>query len=157
MIFQRVNRSDPEKIFIVAYNSYSTASLTNGQAAMWDVATDYNGVSVTKPVSIATQLGGSSMAGIVAETIAAGSYGLVQVYGYHSAVRVRTTSSTGSTPWKWVALAAYAPLCAPTAAAFCLETFTTGSANALVFPIGFALAAQASYTTKAIAAFIKAL
>lgn len=34
----RGNRSDPEKVFIVAYNSYSTASLTNGQAVMWDYA-----------------------------------------------------------------------------------------------------------------------
>lgn len=35
MIFQRVNRSDPEKIFIVAYNSYS-AAVYNGYAVQWD-------------------------------------------------------------------------------------------------------------------------
>ena len=31
MLFQRINRSNPEKVFIVVYNSYSTAALTNGQ------------------------------------------------------------------------------------------------------------------------------
>ena len=29
MIFQRINRTDPEKIFIVVKNSWSSASLTN--------------------------------------------------------------------------------------------------------------------------------
>ena len=47
MLFQRVNRSNPEKIFIVAKNSYSTASLTNGQAVIWDWTTDGDGVGVT--------------------------------------------------------------------------------------------------------------
>jgi len=36
MQWQRINRTNPEKIFIVAKNTYSTASLTNGQAVMWD-------------------------------------------------------------------------------------------------------------------------
>ena len=36
MLFKRINRADPEKIFIVVKNSYSTASLTNGQAVIWD-------------------------------------------------------------------------------------------------------------------------
>ena len=49
MLFQRINRNDPEKIFIVVYNSYSTANLTNGQPVIWDYAADANGVSVTKP------------------------------------------------------------------------------------------------------------
>ena len=36
MLVQRANRTDPEKVFIVAKNSYSTASCTNGQAVIWD-------------------------------------------------------------------------------------------------------------------------
>lgn len=35
MIYQRVNRSDPEKIFLVVYNSYS-AAVSNGYALQWD-------------------------------------------------------------------------------------------------------------------------
>lgn len=84
MLFSRVSRTNPEKVFIVCKNGYSTASLTNGQAVMWDLG-DADGVSVTKPSKVS---GGHAFAGIVAETIAYGDYGLVQVYGYHSAVRV---------------------------------------------------------------------
>ena len=81
MLFQRVNRTDPEKIFIVVYNSYSTAALSNGQAVQWDFGTDIDGVGVTRPTARATNRGYAT-AGIVAESIAKNSYGLLQVYGY---------------------------------------------------------------------------
>jgi hypothetical protein len=155
----RINNSEPEKLFIVAYNSYSTASLTNGQPVIWDYATDANGVSVTCPTASqaakATHLG-AAFAGVAAETIAAGAYGVLQVYGYHSAVRVRTW--TGGAP----AIAAGTAL-GCLSAAFCLESYpgyvsATSTLTQHNFKIaGFALAAQASWTTKAIAAFIKAL
>lgn len=157
MLFQRINRSDPEKVFIVAYNSYSTASLTNGQPAMWDYATDANGVSVTKPTSVNSHIGAPVIAGVVAETIASGSYGLIQVYGYHSAVLARTATTTGTTPLKVNAIAAGSPLHAPFASNFHFESFSSASTTFLVRPYGFALAAQASYTAKAIAAFLKCL
>jgi hypothetical protein len=151
MLFARVKRTEPEKIFIIVKNSYSTAALSNGQAAIWDFITDADGVGVTMPLARATN-GGIAVAGIAAETIAVGGYGLLQVYGYHSAVRVR--NMTGGAP----AIAAGAPLCLNSAGSvFCLENFDTGSTNIQVAPCGFALAAQASWTTKTIAAFIKAL
>jgi hypothetical protein len=156
MLFQRINRSDPEKVFVIAKNSYSTASLTNGQPVSWDWATDADGVGVTKPTAVAT-CGGFGFAGVAAETIAAGAYGLIQVYGYHSAVRVRTISTTGNGARKWVAVAAGTPLTLSLAAAFALEGVSTASTALIGFPGAFALAAQGSYTTKAIAAFIKAL
>jgi hypothetical protein len=157
MLFQRINRTDPEKVFIVAYNSYSTAALSNGQAVMWDYATDANGVSVTKPTAINSHIGAPVMAGIAAESIAVGSYGLIQVYGYHSSVRMRTATTTGTTPLKVNAIAVGSPLHAPFASGFQLESWSSASTSFLVRPVGFALAAQASYTTKAVAAFIKAL
>ena len=151
MLFQRINRSNPEKVFIVVYNSYSTASLTNGQAVNWDFITDCDGVGVTMPLARATN-GGVAAAGIVAETIAAGSYGLLQVYGYHSAVRCR--SVTAGTP----NIAKGRPLAMNAAGSvFCLESFATGSAVIQIAPCGFALAASAIWTTAAIAAFIKCL
>lgn len=146
MIFQRINRTDPEKIFIVAMNSYSTASLTNGQFVDWDYTTDADGVSVTKPASGT----GVAAAGAVAETIAHNAYGLIQTYGYHSALRVRTL--TGGAP----AGAAGVPLYVG-AAVFCAQTMDTASDITLVYPCGFLLAAQASYTTKAVAGFLKCL
>lgn len=151
MLFKRINRADPEKIFVVAFQSYSTAALSNGQAVIWDFATDANGVGVTRPSARATN-GGIAVAGVAAETIAAGDYGLIQVYGYHSAVRVR--SATSGSP----AIAAGRPLALNAAGSvFCLESISTASNVALVHQCGFALGAQASWTTKTVAAFLKAL
>ena len=158
MLFKRINRSDPEKVFIVAKNSYSTASLTNGQAVIWDYATDADGVGVTKPTDGTGRAGhyGNAFAGIAAETIAAGAYGLLQVYGYHSAVRVRT--QTGTNP----AIAAGTGL-TQVLDVFCLQSYPAAAAATSTLTLhnaqwcGFALAAQASFTTKAVAVFIKAL
>lgn len=159
MLFMRTNRSNPEKIFIVAYNDYSTASLTDGQAVIWDYAGSANGVGVTKPTA-ANKAGGNhygtAFAGIAAETIASGSYGLIQVYGYHSAVRVRSVTGGKPAGAAGVALALQN-------AVFCLETVlgeipATSTVTQTCWDFaGFLLAAQASYTTKAVAAFIKAL
>jgi hypothetical protein len=151
MLFQRVNRSDPEKVFVVVYNSYSTASLTNGQAVTWDFITDYNGVSVTIPLARATN-GGFAFAGIVAETIAAGSYGLIQVYGYHSATRCRakTSSAPGIHAGRPLALNSAGSL-------FCLESFATGSTVIQVAPCAISLGSNVLWTTSAIAVFIKAM
>ena len=95
MLFQSINRTDPEKVFIVVKNSYSTASLTNGQAVTWDWTTDADGVSVSIPTATENHAGGTDFAGIAAETIAHNAYGLLQVYGYHSAVKVRTMTASG--------------------------------------------------------------
>ena len=151
MLFQRINRSNPEKVFVVAYNSYSTAAITNGQYVPWDVLTDSDGVSVTIPQA-RTLGGGIDGAGIVASgSIATGDYGLVQVYGYHSAVRVR--SFTIGIP----AIAKGTPLYAPALGVFCLENAVSHQTGLRVWPLGFALAANSSWTTLAKAAFIKAL
>ncbi len=148
---QRVNRSDPERLFIAVYNTYSTATITNGQAVMWDYPTDADGLGVTRPTARATSAG-MAAAGIVAESIVAGGYGLMQVYGYHSAVRMRTV--TGGTP----AIVAGRPLVINVAGSvFCLESVSTASTVILTFPIGFSLGATAGFTTAARAAFIRAL
>lgn len=152
MLFQRVNRSSPEKVFISAYNSYSTAAITNGQAVNHDFITDSDGVGVTIPLARATNAG-TAAAGIVASaSIASGDYGLIQVYGYHSAVRVR--SLTIGIP----AIAKGRPLVMNAAGSvFCLESVSTASTTILTFPCAFALAANASWTTLAKAAFVKCL
>jgi hypothetical protein len=155
MLLQRINRSSPEKVFVVAKNSYSTASLTNGQVVEWDHQTDADGVGVTKPTANATAHG-AAVAGVVAETIAAGSYGLIQVYGYHSAVRCRTISTTANGANGYAAIAAGTPLVQGVTAGFMFEGKDISATNNL-HVCGFALAANASYTTKAIAAFIKCL
>ena len=152
MLFQRINRSSPEKVFVVVYNSYSTAAITNGQAVNWDFITDGDGVSVTMPLARATNAGVGAAGVVASSSVAAGDYGLVQVYGYHSAVRVRT--ATGGSP----AIAKGRPLVMNAAGSvFCLESVSTASTVILTFPCAFALAANSSWTTLAKAAFIKAL
>jgi hypothetical protein len=151
MMFQRINRSDPDKVFVIGKNGYTTAALTNGQGVMWGL-TAADGVTVTRPTARATNAGVAAAGVVSAASIAVGGYGLVQVYGYHSAVRTRTV--TGGTP----AIAAGRPLVLPVAGSvFCLESVATGSAVILTYPMGFALAANSPFTTAAIAAFIKAL
>ena len=83
MLFQRVNRTDPERIFVVVKNSYSTAALAANQWVAWDVVTDEDGVAVTKPNGENRSAG----AGVAVEAIAAGDYGLIQVWGYRNGAR----------------------------------------------------------------------
>lgn len=158
MLFQRISRTNPEKIFIVVKNSYSTASLTNGCPVIWDWTTDCDGVGVTLATATENVSAGQDVAGVAAETIAAGDYGLVQVYGYHSSAIVRTMTSTGHVYHESrAAVAKGTPLVGGVTAAFTLEGITPATTAQVLHPCGFALAAQASYTTKHIAVFLKCL
>jgi hypothetical protein len=149
MLFKRISRTDPEKIFVVAMNSYSTASFTNGQVVQWDFLTDVDGVGTSRPSGMATNFG-NAVAGVAAETIAFESYGLIQVYGYHSAVRARACTSAD-------VIALGSPIRPPLAAdVFCAEGHDpNGTLN--YDPMGFALSIWSSWTTTTISAFIKAL
>jgi len=148
MLFKRISRTDPERVFIVCSNGYSTASLTNGQWVSWDTG-DADGISVSKnPDSKSSAL----VAGVAAETIAAGEYGLIQVYGYHSAVRVDshtaqdifagaplfalTSGFVLNGPWLATATTEEVGVCSLHAAAVALEAYgsvgTTGTIKAIV-------------------------
>ena len=83
LIFQRVNRTDPERVFVVIKNSYSTASLSANQWVAYDLVTDEDGVSVTKISGVLRHM----PSGVAVETIAHGAYGLMQVWGYRDGAR----------------------------------------------------------------------
>lgn len=152
MLIPRISRGNPEKIFVVAYNSYSTAAITVGQGVNWDFVTDADGVGVTMPLARATNAGFAAAGVVASATIAAGDYGLIQVYGYHSATRVRTV--TGGSP----AITPGRPLAMNVAGSvFCLESISTASTVILRFPMAFSLGSTAGFTTIAKACFIKAL
>jgi len=159
MLFNRINDGSPERVFIVVYNSWATASLTNGQCVRWDYTDDVDGVGVTRATS--TVSGGFAAAGVVAETIASGAYGLLQIYGYHSAVRVRTMTASGHAFHEnREPVAAGIPLAYDiTADVFCAEGIGPGAAatSFTLWPFAFALAASTLVTTVAMAAFIKAM
>ena len=93
MEFQRINRTDPERVFVVVKNSYSTASLSANQWCAWDTLTDEDGVGVTKPDDVGTIL---AVAGVAVETIAHNDYGLVQVYGFRNGARCSGGSGLAS-------------------------------------------------------------
>lgn len=158
MLFQRVNRSNPEKIFVVAKNSYTTASLTNGQAVIWDWSDEGTGIAVTLATATNLVSQGTDVAGIATETIGSGDYGLLQVYGYHSAVRVRTLTETGHIYHEARGIVAKGtPLVGGITAVFCLEGITPAASAQHLRPCGFAFAANALFTTAAIAVFLKCL
>ena len=80
----RINRSDPERLFVSVKNSYSTASLSPNQWVAWDDVTDQDGVAVTKISGVLRH----AVAGVMIETVAHADYGLCQVWGYRNAARV---------------------------------------------------------------------
>lgn len=93
MIFKRLNRTDPESVFIVARNSEGS-TLTADSMCAWEMASaSIDGVRVRQPDT--SHLG--SITGIVDAAIADGAYGLVQVYGYRSTSRVFQTNTSQDT------------------------------------------------------------
>jgi hypothetical protein len=88
MFFQKINRTDPEKVFIVVKNSWSTAALAEGYVVCWDYTTDADGVGVTQPTTALLKLA----AGVAADAIAVGEYGLIQVYGHCTTATVDGTT-----------------------------------------------------------------
>jgi hypothetical protein len=151
MLFQRINKTDPEKVFIIGYNS-SADEWSNGYVVRWDYTTDADGVGMEKPAARgACGVGQASIAGVVAETIAASAYGLVQVWGYHSAVRVKSsTTATG-------AVAKGSGLAGCVTAYYALSNTPDTGTHANVCIKGIALTGQALYTTTATKCFIMCL
>lgn len=156
MLFTRINRTNPEKLFLVVYNSYGTADLTVGQAASWDIATDADGVSVTAPVA---DKAGYGVAGVAPGTITKIDYGLIQVWGYHSATRCRTLTATDHTYHESVlAGAAHGPLASNlTVGKFCLEYIGSAETAQCLKHCAVALDAVTTFTSSAIAVIIQAL
>lgn len=89
MLFKRISRASPEVVFVVAKNA-AGATITQGYAANWDTGASADGIRITQSATASLQ----AFAGIADADIANGDYGLIQVYGYRSSVRIY--SSTGS-------------------------------------------------------------
>src|SRR5687768_8415005 len=93
MKFQRVNRSDAEKVFVNVRN-ISGATVSAGVGFEFDVVsvTDGNAVTATKSGSLA-----GLFCGINHESLADSSYGLAQVYGFRSDCYI-SRACAGDTP-----------------------------------------------------------
>lgn len=158
MEFQRTRDTDPERIFMVVRNSYSTATLNNGQWCSWDIVTDKDGVGVTKPAGVNRH----SVAGVVVEPITHGSYGLIQVWGYKADARCLggsgslTSKISGGTPLYFAtsAFAAQAPARLTAVAKGSLGKFFFGHA---IEPLNTAAIVTLAATSGAYEVFLRCL
>jgi hypothetical protein len=134
VLFQRINRTDAEKVFVITQNVVGSTQ-SSGIAVVWDGSASVDGIRQTQPASATLSL----VVGITAETISNSSYGKVQVYGLN--VGAYVTNSTNQ------AIAA-GNILVPTAAADYL-----GYSAASDGKTGFLYAAQAfaTNTTPAVA------
>lgn len=81
MQFQRINRTDPEKVFVICKSAYTTATLTKGQVVIWAYNATDDGLAVTIGATATLAL----TAGVIGpDSIANGAYGLIQVYGHNA-------------------------------------------------------------------------
>jgi hypothetical protein len=83
MIFQRVNRSDAEKVFTIQQN-VAGSSIAANVGVVWDTSTSADGVRVKLP--LASTL--SCLVGVTVAAIADSAYGLVQTYGFKTSANV---------------------------------------------------------------------
>ena len=78
MIIQRINRTNPEKVFIVCRNDDTV--MTKGATVVFTFDATRDGLDIVKSVTGAAAKSNLA-AGIVDTALAAGAYGLVQCYG----------------------------------------------------------------------------
>ncbi len=149
MLFKRVLDTDPEKIFIIVCNSWTTAALADGYVVQWDFLDAIDGVGVSQPTGLATNLG-NACAGVAVGQIPPGDYGLVQVYGYHSAVRAHACTSADN-----IVLGGGIRPSLAGGEWSCEGQDPNGTLN--YHCIGFALSIWSSWTSTTIKAFIKAM
>jgi len=87
MLFQRINRSDPEKVFMVVK---AGENLLAGRP----VCIQFTGTDDGLIGMLANAAGdGASTVGIADGAIASGGYGLVQVFGFRSSAKVLGASN----------------------------------------------------------------
>src|SRR5437867_8105326 len=90
-VFQRVNRSDPERVFIVVLSNETNVA---DDCCAWETASaSIDGVKVRQP-DTGVLFG---FVGVADAAITSGNYGLVQVYGYRSTSRVFQTNTSQDT------------------------------------------------------------
>jgi hypothetical protein len=156
MIFQRIVRNTPTRVFMVVYNSFGTADVAVGYAISWDFDNDCDGVSVTKP---SADSDGYGMAGVAPGTMTKVAYGLLQIWGFHTAARVRTlTDSTHTYHQIGTAVVSGVGLAGNLSSVWCLEGVGTGATSGMtIATCGFALASNITITTAAIDVFVQSL
>ena len=84
MIIQRINRTNPEKVFIITRNDTATAFI-KGYPCCFSFDATRDGLDV-EDAKAATAVGNHLIAGVNDTALAAGAYGLAQCYGVRTDV-----------------------------------------------------------------------
>lgn len=122
MIFQRTNRSDPERVFIVVLSNENTSA---DDTCQWELASaSIDGVKIRQPDT------GNLYAfvGIADAAITSGNYGLVQIYGYRSTSRLFQTNTSQDTGVPLVPTAGAAYMAS-------ISSLTTSSSDVTLQPV----------------------
>jgi hypothetical protein len=145
VIFQRVNRSDAERVFTIQQN-VSAAAMAANTVVVWDTSSSADGVRVTTP--LASTL--SCIVGITNAAIADSAYGLIQTYGFRSsALCVNHTS---------IAIVAGDSLIPVASVAYLNKSATgTGLSGFVISAYAVATTSAAAVTTSAVPVFIRCL
>ena len=88
MLFQRINRTDAEKVFIICRNDGADAWAA-GRPILWQADGTRDGIDAVQPSNITTSGQWGGLIGIADAATAAAEYGLVQTYGLRTDVAVR--------------------------------------------------------------------
>lgn len=88
MLFQVLQRSDPERVFST-WQNVAGATITAGYPVVLDISASVNGNRVSKPATATLSL----LVGIADETAADSSYMKVQIYGYRASAYVTNDTS----------------------------------------------------------------
>lgn len=148
MLFKRVNRDQPEQVFISVLCNQTNAK---DDACIWETASaSIDGVKVRQPGTGLLY----GFVGIADSAINSGDYGLVQVYGYRSTSKVFQTNTSQDTGLALTPTAAVAYMASA-------ATSTTSSANVTQQPIfamlGETIASSSASATISAKLFIRAL
>lgn len=148
MLFKRVNRDQPEQVFISVLCNESNAK---DDACIWETASaSIDGVKVRQPDTSVLY----GFVGIADSAITSGDYGLVQVYGYRSTSKVFQTNTSQDTGVALTPIAAVAYMGS-------VATSTTSNADVVQRPIfamlGETIASSSASATISAKLFIRAL
>lgn len=93
MMFKRVNRTDPEQVFVVVFNNEGASLSANATCQLEMASASVDGIKVRQPDTANL----FAFVGIVDAAIADQAYGIVQIYGYRSTVTVFQTGTSAAT------------------------------------------------------------
>jgi hypothetical protein len=150
MLFQRLSRSDPERVFVVLQNNEGS-TIAKDDACQFELASaSIDGVKVRQP-DTSNEF---AFAGLADAAIAAGDFGLVQVYGYRSSSKIFQTNTSIDTGAALIPTAGQAYLQS-------VASSTTSTSNVTLQPIyavlGESIVNSAASATVSRKVFIRAM